>query len=287
VADGTIIGVGIANGFTPMIDTPIVNMDIFKKVSTKTSTNISRWESKVADSNYLETIRRMLITQKVLAEYFWPSSDLDYEFMPIMHNLENLFEPLSSHDVERLMPDLSTNIPSALLLENTVQRKNTIELELYGEKGYNEYPYIEIFLNQLKLFEGFIEGQQLIKLQSSSYKKRNILKIKFLNKKFNDTNVKDNKIIFNKSIKIKDFKIDDIRIHTDDLYQLSSFKSEINNYKTKTDGLYENGTFSLYFTNPLLEYFSRKNKFFFTEQNTPNLLDNFSKLFNYYTQQNN
>jgi hypothetical protein len=281
VASGTITGVAIGRGYTAGTNTPIAKLNVYSFLDDDQSPSRERhkWKSTVTNANYLENIRRRLITQKVLNSYKWPSSDLEYELMPIITKSDLLFDKRDQHRVDELLLIKNLDIDPEFI-PVTVPEMLDVEITLVGNKG-NNYPTVDIQLNQYMHANLTVMDEQTFKFQVKDCRKRNLIKISLTNKGQFDTLVENGKIIADKNVFIKEFLINGVRIRQPDLLIDGRVKFATGD-NAKHDGLYANGTYTFYFENPVNDYFIKKRKFYFESKldSTKNLLNKIFKMFN-------
>jgi radical SAM superfamily enzyme YgiQ (UPF0313 family) len=278
VADGTIVGIVVGKGYNPALPgTPLANMGIVS-LAGKT---LEQWKSDVAEANYLESIRRRLIAEKVLNALKWPSSDLEFELRPILDRFDLLFNEDDRPLIEELLQKKNLDVDEEFL-PSQLPQDIEVSLTLTGTKGL-DYPIVDIQINQDIHRSILVEETQTFTFQVKK-RARNMIKISLRNKSPNDTIVQDDKIIDDKTVKIKQLLIDEVRLQQPTLYMQG--RSKTSDYQRfKHDALYYNdSTWSFYFKNPVNPYFIKKKKFYWNTklETTSHLLQKISDMFTEY-----
>jgi len=274
VADGTIVGLAVGNGYIPDSTAPIGKTNIVSFVNPKDQT---KWRSIVADSNYLENIRRRLITQKLLNNLEWPAPNIEYEMRPVLEKSEILFNKEDRQYVDELLKIKNLDIDSELLT-TADPVKFELEISCLGSESHG-WPLIDIQINNTHYKNIQVQDHQVFKYFVPDQRKRNLIKITLTNKGPNDTQVENDIIVKDKFVKLVEFKIDGVRIDADQLYLHGRFKDQGHN--VKQNGLYKNGTYTFYFENPVHKFFISRRKYWFKDkiQMAGFLLDKVSSLF--------
>ena len=277
VADGTIVGVVVGHGYSPNLDgMPITEMNLVTSVGKSPH----QWASKLSATNYLENIRRRLVAQKVLNNYNWPSSDLEYELRPIINRFDILFNKDDRDLAKTLLAHKNIEVAQEFVaspLPNDV----SISLTLSGLKGL-DYPLIDVQINN-KIYKSMrIEETQTLKFVVEK-RRRNLIKITMTNKNANDTLVENGQIATDKTVKINELIVDEVRLQQPLLQSLGRVKDRTGR-TFKFDGLYSNSTWSFYFENPVNPYFIKKKKFYWNSklETTRELLNKISHMFSEY-----
>lgn len=274
VADGTIVGLAVGNGYFPDSTAPIDKTNIVSFVNSKDRT---KWRSTVADSNYLENVRRRLITQKLLNNLEWPTLNIEYELRPVLEKSEILFNKEDRQYVDELLKIKNLDIDPALLTTSDPS-KFELEIACLGSESHG-WPMIDIQINNTHYKNIQVEGHQVFKYVVPDQRKRNLIKITLTNKGPNDTQVENDIIVKDKFVKLVEFKIDGVRIDADQLYLHGRVKDQGQN--VKQNGLYKNSTYTFYFENPVHKFFISRRKYWFKDkiQMAGFLLDKVSSLF--------
>ena len=277
MADGTIVGVVVGRGYSPNLDgMPITEMNLVTSVGKSPH----QWASKLSATNYLENIRRRLVAQKVLNNYNWPSSDLEYELRPIINRFDILFNKDDRDLAKTLLAHKNIEVAQEFVaspLPNDV----SISLTLSGLKGL-DYPLIDVQINN-KIYKSMrIEETQTLKFVVEK-RRRNLIKITMTNKNANDTLVENGQIATDKTVKINELIVDEVRLQQPLLQSLGRVKDRTGR-TFKFDGLYSNSTWSFYFENPVNPYFIKKKKFYWNSklETTRELLNKISHMFSEY-----
>jgi hypothetical protein len=278
VADGTIVGIIVGKGYSPMIEgTPLAKMGIVS-IAGK---NLAQWKSDVADANYLEAIRRRLIAEKVLNALKWPSSDLEFELRPILDKFDLLFNEDDRPLIEQLLQKRDLDV-SEEFYPTQDPRDIEVTMTLTGTKGL-DYPVVDIQINQEIYKSILVEETQTFNFKVNA-RRRNMIKISLRNKGPGDTIMQDDQIVHDKSVKIKQIVIDEVRLQQPTLLMQGRTKTT-DLQRFKHDGLYHNnGTWSFYFENPVNPYFISKKKFYWSTKlnTTKHLLQKISHMFTEY-----
>jgi hypothetical protein len=274
VASGTITGVAIGRGYAVGLSTPIAKSNVVTFLDNKKQ----KWKSTVTNANYLENIRRRLIAQQVLNNFKWPSSDLEYELMPIINKSDLLFDKNDQYRVNELLAIKNLNIDPEFI-PTTSPEALDIEIILIGNKGAND-PVVDIHVNQHKQTNLQIISEQIFKFQVNDCRKRNLIKISLTNKTQADTTVENDQIVIDKSVFIKEIVINGVRIQQPELLMNGRVKFDTGE-KMHHNGLYDNGTYTFYFQNPVNEYFIKKRKYYFEGKlnSTKTLLNKIFRMF--------
>jgi hypothetical protein len=275
VADGTIIGLAVGRGYAYTPNAPI-SKDT-NLISFVNSGDHKKWRSNVANSNYLENIRRRLITQKLLNDLEWPASNIEYELRPVLRNAEFLFSKDDLPLVNELIAIKNTDVDPSFLSPRGPS-KIEIEISCEGTPAL-DWPLVDIQINNTHYRNVEIQGVQTLKYLVPDQRHRNFVKITLTNKNQKDTIVENGIIVKDKSVKLIEFKIDGVRVDADQLYMHGRVK--VDGQKVKQNGLYKNSTYTFYFENPVHKFFIRRRKFYFKDkiQTTKFLLENVSSLF--------
>ena len=278
VADGTIVGVIVGKGYNPTIPgTPLANMNIVSLAGK----NLSQWKSDVAETNYLEAIRRRLVAERVLNALKWPSSDLEFELRPILDKFSLLFNENDRELTKELLRQKDLDVDQEFLPNDNPQ-DISVSITLTGTKGH-DYPIVDIMINQDVYKSILVENTNTFTFQVKK-RARNMIRISLRNKSPNDTIVQEGKIVGDKTVKIKQLIIDEVRLQQPTLYMQGRTKT-IDGEKFKHDGLYYNdSTWSFYFENPVNPYFIKKKKFYWNTKldTTKHLLQKISHMFTEY-----
>jgi hypothetical protein len=275
VASGTITGVAIGRGYEVGLSTPIAKSNVVTFLDNKQQ----KWKSTTTNANYLENIRRRLIAQKVLNSFKWPSSDLEYELLPIINKSDLLFDKNDQHRIDELLAIKNLNIDPEFVPTDSLEMLD-IEITIVGNTGATD-PLVDIHVNQHKQTNLQIVGEQTIRFQVDDCRKKNLIKISLTNKTQADTTVENEKIVIDKNVFIKEILINGVRISQPDLLMSGRVKL-VTGENVHHDGLYNNGTYTFYFKNPVNEYFIKKRKYYFESKldSTKTLLNKIFKMFN-------
>jgi hypothetical protein len=278
VADGTIVGVIVGKGYNPTIEgSPLANMGIVSMAGK----NLTQWKSDVAETNYLEAIRRRLVAERVLNALKWPSSDLEFELRPILDKFDLLFNEDDRPLINQLLSKKDLDVDEEFLPCNDPQDIE-VSITLTGTKGL-DYPIVDIKINQDLYQSILVEETQTFTFKVKK-RSRNMIKISLRNKSPNDTVVQDGNIINDKTVKIKQLLIDEVRLQQPTLFMQGRSKTT-DNQRFKHDALYYNdSTWSFYFENPVNPYFIKKKKFYWNTklETTKHLLQKISNMFTEY-----
>lgn len=88
-----------------------------------------------------------------------------------------------------------------------------IKLHLEGSQGkHNDYPMVEICVNDTSLFNDYIRGQQTVEVKVNDLNTAHTLSIEMTNKGTDDTIVEDDVITKDKFLKIDKIYIDEVDI---------------------------------------------------------------------------
>jgi len=275
VADGTIVGLHIGNGYVHIDGSPLTQDANI--ISFYASDNNKKWKSNVANSNYLENIRRRLIAQKLLNNLEWPATDLEYELRPIIRNAKILFNDKDQPMIDDLLSIKNLEIDPSLLRDD-LPSEFEIEISCEGSRS-TSWPMIDIQINNTYYRNIEVQGTQTFTFRVPDKKTRNLVRISLTNKEPNDTIVENGVIVADKFVRLIEFKIDGVRVDADQLYLHGRVKD--NGQRLKQNGLYKNSTYTFYFENPVHKFFIRRRKYYFKDklETTRFLLDKVSSLF--------
>ena len=281
VADGTIVGLAIGRGYIHIDGSPIKQDTNI--ISFTTPGNNKKWKSNVANSNYLESIRRRLVAQNLLNNLEWPSTNLEYELRPILKNSGILFDVTDRPLVDDLLSIKNVEVDPNLLSHSS-PNEFEIEISCEGSKS-TSWPTIDIQINNTYYQNIEVQGIQTFKFRVLDKKKRNLVRISLTNKDQNDTILENGVIVSDKFVKLHEFKIDGVRVDADHLYLHGRVNAD--GQRLKQNGLYKNSTYTFYFENPVHKFFIRRRKYYFKDklETTRFLLDKVSSLFDDFVNQ--
>lgn len=277
VANNTIMGVTVGGGYWPnkTLDPILANTIAFLPGKSW------KWVSKETKSNFLENIRRRIITQKVLNQCRWPSSDIEYELRPLLHDVNYLFDDETKEHLDNLLASKSVDVDNEFMIEKT-PHKYEIEITLVGNSGYH-YPEIIVEINNKIYDKVTVIGEQTLRYTVNDCIVDNHVKISLINKN-NETVVdKQGLIVKDMSVYFKEIKVHDVRL--DNMFlQLNGVVYNDNNVPVHQDGLYSNSSYVLEFKNPVLDYFCEyyQRKGFFNRSGDLSLLNKLSDLFTHF-----
>lgn len=276
VANNTIMGVCVGGGYWPMI-----------KIAPELAENLSflpgnkwKWVSKATKANFLENIRRRIIAQKVLDQCRWPSSDFEFEIRPLLQEAKYLFDDQTKAHINELLDSKSVDISDEFMIEST-PHKHKVDITLVGNPGYN-YPMVKIEINDRVYDIVEVKEEQTFQYMVNDCIVDNKIKITLLNKE-NETILDENGIIVqDMSVYLKEFIVHDVRLDNDFLQMNGIVNGD--NATGHYDGLYFNGTYSIEYKNPVLDYFCSyyQSKSYFNHSGDLSLLNKLSDLFTHF-----
>lgn len=258
VADGTIVGVVLGEGFETMEGTPISREHGTTWVSV--GEDRLKWKSLISNASYVENLRRRIVAQMVIESLRWPANDTIYELGHVLVNLERL----DSEGIAELGNQIIDLQPAKIYEEYNLNPWDyvTCKITLTGNQG-KSWPEVEILLNNQLYVTQTVRGTETLKFTVPNTSRRNILKIRLTNKSIDDTIVDDfGNIISDKNVVLNEIMINDVRIRPDDIY-LQGVGRDLQGNRFKCNGLYANGDYRFYFENSVHAYFIRKQKYYF------------------------
>jgi len=264
VADGTLIGVAIGNGYFAGAKTPIILEG--QEVKYLDNNNSVKWVSTTTNSNFMENIRRRLIAQKVLNSLKWPSSNIEYELRGVISNSNLYFDKQDKPLVEELIRNKNLE-PDQEFLAEIEPHAYEISVTLLGVAGETD-PVVDIQINNVKYQNLLVQGLQTFTFKVDQARKRNLVKIALVNKTNLDTVLQHGQIVKDKHVKIENLTIHGSRFAQPFLLMQGKVKTKAAGWQAYRDGLYvQDDCYSLYFENPVHPYFIKKNKYYFETRN--------------------
>lgn len=277
VADGTIIGIALGRGYVPQSNTDLFQSSEIQFYDNKTK---QKWYSKTANSNYLQNMRRRLIAQKVLENFYWPSTDLEYEFRILVNNAGSLFDEQSKQLKDMLLEDSSLELDPEFQTNNNLNNLQ-IQITVDGSQGIN-YPQMTIEINDEINHTVEVVGEKTFEYTVVNAQQHNIIKLTLINKTGNETVVENGNIVKDMTIKLREFKINGIRISELQLQSKGTVITDTGSHQS--DGLYmPNSYYKFEFENPVLPYFGKQHsRYFDTQIESRAILNKFITLYNHF-----
>jgi len=275
VADGTLVGVTVGEGFFPTPDAPIMQQK--EKVFRIESTDVA-WTSTVAEVDYIESMHRRIVTQQVIENLRWPANAVYYELIPLLSKLQQAGLTHAEKKWEDI--DIDALLPSYQLPEDPLP--TVIRAEMTAS-WCGQWPVIDIISNGHTVFEDLeVQGKMCVEFALPMMRKKNILKFRLKNKTTNNTRVDENgTILEDMSVIIDSICFGDVRQRRDDLYLQSSFKSR-GGLACRQPGLFANGDLRYYFENPTIGFFIDRKLPGFNERNQNLNRQTLQRLIEYY-----
>ena len=135
-----------------------------------------------------------------------------------------------------------------------------IKLILEGSQGkHNDYPMVQICVNDKSLFYDYVEGQQTIEVEVNDLETAHTLSIEMTNKGQDDTLVEDGKITRDKFLKICKIYVDGVDIKQ---YVFQAKQKPIYHHKGQGpetvvgEHIFFPGPWKLQYGNPPRQYFA-------------------------------
>lgn len=280
VADGTIIGVCVGSGFGPLGNTPI--MQAGKDVAFLNNDSSSKkWISTSTNANYLENVRRRLITQTVLNDLKWPASNVEYELRPVLKNSGLLFNESDKQLIDQLLVYKNIEADPEFAAES-IPHQFAVNFTMHGSPG-EDNPIVDVQINNSFYKNIEIDGTQTLNFTVSDCRRRNIIKITLTNKTDKDILIENGQIVKDKNVKFDNLVIHGSRFHRIFLLMNGRVKTQEGRREKNRDGLYsQKDTYTFYWENPVHSYFIKKHKFYFEEryQFAKEMLQKVTQLFN-------
>jgi radical SAM superfamily enzyme YgiQ (UPF0313 family) len=277
VADGTINGVMLGNGFFPLKDTPILEEN--NRLFVIEDLSRRRWRNDDAELDYAEVVRRRIIAQRVVDNLGYPAN---YVFHELKTSLANIAKDhpnaRSPEEIQRRLDQMEQVVAEYQLPREPAEM--SLELTLKGSR-VEDWPRINVYVNDRKVHSDLVVTDNIVvTVPVRDLRRRNMLRIEMTNKGATDTRVENDAIVADKNVVIQSIVFDQVRVRHDELWSRSRIRTAQGQRRTGCD-LFENGSVYIYFENPSTQYWQRQ-RAWYAHKNHDLIVRQIHKLIEFY-----
>lgn len=277
VADGTINGVMLGNGFFPLKDTPILEES--NRLFVIEDLNKRRWRNDNADLDYAEVVRRRIIAQRVVDNLGYPANYVFHELKTSLANIAKDHPSARSPEEIEIRLKQMEEVVSEYRLPSEPAAMD-IQLRLQGSR-VEDWPQINVYVNDEKVCADMVVKDEVcVRIPVVRARRRNMLRIEMTNKGATDTRVEDDRIVADKSVRVHSIMFDQVRVRHDELWSRSRIRTLQGEVRTGCD-LFENGSVHIYFENPSTAYWQRQ-RAWYAHKNHDLIVRQIHKLIEFY-----